>query len=256
MVLPRIIPVLLLHNKGLVKTVRFKKPKYLGDPINAVKIFNDKLADEIILLDITATERKKEPEYSLIETVGKEAFMPFSYGGGIRQVDQALRILKLGAEKIILNSVLFDNEKLVSEISDAVGKQSVVASIDIKKNLLGKYRVFKNRGKKNTKLNPISFAKKMEELGAGEIFINNIDRDSLMNGYDLNYMKEIVDAVNIPVVICGGAENENDIIEAFNETEVSGCAAGSMFVYNGKLRGFLISYLKVESILKKILKKY
>ncbi len=252
MVLPRIIPVLLLSNRGLVKTVKFKKLKYLGDPINAVKIFNSKLADEIVLLDITATEQGKEPDYDLIEVIGKEAFMPFSYGGGINKVCQALKILKLGAEKVILNSVLFEDEKIVTEISNSVGKQSVVASIDIKKNFFGKYVVVKNRGEKNTKIDPIEFAKKMENLGAGEIFINNVDLDSEMKGYDLEYMKNIIDAVNVPVVISGGAKNKEDIIRAFNETKVSGCAAGSMFVYNGELRGFLISYLNVDDIVSKI----
>jgi cyclase len=252
MALPRIIPVLLLSNNGLVKTIKFKNPKYLGDPINAVKIFNSKLADEIVILDITASEQNIEPNYSLIEKVGKEAFMPFSYGGGIKQVSQALKILKLGAEKVILNNVLFENESIITDISNSVGKQSVVASIDIKKNFFGKYVVVKHRGKKNTKLDPIIFAKRMEELGSGEIFINNVDLDSEMKGYDLEYMKTIIDSVDVPVVICGGAKDKEDIIRAFNETKVSGCAAGSMFVYNGDLRGFLISYLNVDEILNKI----
>lgn len=256
MALPRIIPVLLLSNKGLVKTIKFKKPKYLGDPINAVKIFNSKFADEITLLDITATEQNKEPDYDLIEVIGKEAFMPFSYGGGISEASQALKILKLGAEKIILNSVLFKNEGIVTEISNLVGKQSVVASIDIKKNFFGKYKVVKSRGKKDTKLDPVEFAIRMETLGAGEIFVNNVDRDSTMNGYDIEIMKSIIDAVNVPVVICGGAKDKEDIVNAFNETKTSGCAAGSMFVYNGELRGFLISYLNIDSIANKLKRNF
>lgn len=254
MVLPRIIPVLLLNYDGLVKTVKFKKPNYLGDPINAVKIFNDKLADEIVVLDITATEEGRKPNFDLIHDIASEAFMPFAYGGAIDNVEDAIRILKFGVEKIILNKAIFSNPQLVTDLASKVGSSSVVVCIDIKKNPFGKYRVYSDRGKKNTKLDPIEHAKAMIKLGAGEIFINNISDDGLLQGYDSKYLTKLISALKVPVVVCGGAKSKDDIVDLFNISDVSGCAAGSMFVYNGPHKAFLISYPNVEEIIKTIKK--
>lgn len=254
MALPRIIPVLLLDYDGLVKTIKFKKPNYLGDPINAVKIFNDKFADEIVILDITATEERRKPNFNLIQDIGSEAFMPFAYGGAVDNVEDAIRILKSGAEKIILNKIVFSKPKLVTNLASRIGSSSVVVSIDIKKNLFGKYRVFSDRGKINTKLDPIEHAKAMVELGAGEIFINNISNDGLMQGYDTKYLTKLIKALEVPVVVCGGAKSKDDIVDLFNKSDVSGCAAGSMFVYNGPHKAFLISYPDVQEIIKTIKK--
>ena len=254
MALPRIIPVLLLNYDGLVKTVKFKKPNYLGDPINAVKIFNDKLADEIVVLDITATEEGRKPNFDLIHDIGSEAFMPFTYGGAVDNVEDAIRILKFGAEKIILNKAIFSNPQLVTDLASKIGSSSVVVCIDIKKNPFGKYRVYSDRGKKNTKLDPIEHAKAMIKLGAGEIFINNISDDGLMQGYDSKYLTKLISALEVPVVVCGGAKSKDDIVDLFNLSDVSGCAAGSMFVYNGPHKAFLISYPNVEEIIKTIKK--
>ncbi len=252
MSLPRIIPVLLLDYDGLVKTVKFKKPNYLGDPINAVKIFNDKLADEIVVLDITATEEGRKPNFDLIQEIGSEAFMPFAYGGAIDNVEDAIRILKFGAEKIILNKIVFTNPQLVTDLASKIGSSSVVVCIDIKKNLFGKYEVYSDRGRKNTKLDPIEHAKAMIELGAGEIFVNNISNDGVMQGYDWKYLTKLITAVEVPVVVCGGAKSKDDMLNLFKISDVSGCAAGSMFVYNGIHKAFLISYPNVEGIIKTI----
>jgi len=237
----RVIPCLLLKNRGLVKTVKFKNPKYVGDPINAVRIFNDKEVDELIFLDITATIENRDPQFDLIKDIAGECFMPFAYGGGIRNIDHAKKIIKLGVEKIVINTCAL-NLNFVKTASKILGSQSVVVSIDAKKKLWGKYYVHTHSGTKNTNIEPLEFAKKVEEAGAGELFINSIDMDGTMRGYDLHLIKSISQAVDIPVIACGGAGKLQDFRDAVKRGGASAVAAGSMFVFHGPHRAVLINY--------------
>lgn len=247
----RVIPTLLLRNQGLVKTIQFKNPTYVGDPINAVKIFNEKECDELIILDINATPEKREPQFSLIEDIATEAFMPFAYGGGLKNLDQVKRLLGAGAEKVVLNSSLFESPKLISEIAEIYGAQAVVASIDVKKNFWGKYEVLSHSANKNQKRDPVSWAQELEKLGAGEIYLNSIDHDGMMSGYDLKLIRAVADAVSIPVIAAGGAGKLEDFKFAVSEGHASAVSAGSMFVFHGRHRAVLISYpssAEIESI--------
>jgi imidazole glycerol-phosphate synthase subunit HisF len=252
MIRPRVIPCLLLLNKGLVKTVKFKDPKYLGDPINIVRIFNDKEVDELVFLDITATVENRPPSFDLLRNIASECFMPLGYGGGIRNMDDIKKLLGIGIEKVVLNASAVENPTLIREAADHAGSSSVVISMDVKQNLLGKYEVMTRSGKKKTGLDPVKHAVEMERLGAGEIFINSIDRDGVMQGYDIPLIKKVADAVTIPVVACGGAGNLGHIAEAITQGHASAGAAGSMFVFQGPLRGVLISYPAPQE-LKKLL---
>ena len=242
MLRPRIIPSFLLHDKGLVKTVNFKSPKYVGDPINAVRIFNEKEVDELAFFDIDASVLNKEPDYVLIEKLANQSRMPLCYGGGVKTVEQAQKIFGLGIEKIALSSAVVHNPQLVTQIADRVGSQSVIVVLDIKKKLLGGYEIYIHNGKKSTGINPIKFAKELEALGAGEIIINSIDQDGVMKGYDLNLIKIIRAAVNIPITILGGASSFEEMSKVVNEFGVIGLAAGSLFVFKGRFRAVLISY--------------
>lgn len=237
----RVIPCLLLKNGGLVKTKKFKNPVYIGDPINAVRIFNEKEVDELVFLDITSTLAKREPDYDLLQDIASEAFMPFAYGGGITRTDQAQRLFKLGVEKVIINSHAAVEPALLSRIADSAGSQSVVASIDVKRNLFGKYTVWTHAGTAGTDNDPVQYAKRMEAAGAGEILLTSIDRDGCMGGYDLALIKAVSEAVSIPVVASGGAAVPNDFLEARN-AGASAASAGSMFVFHGKHRAVLITY--------------
>lgn len=238
----RVIPCLLLKDRGLVKTVRFKSPKYIGDPVNAIRIFNEKEVDELVLLDIEASSLGREPDYELIAEVAGECFMPICYGGGIRTLEHAQKIFALGIEKIALNSAALDDIELLRKIADQFGSQSVVCSMDCKKSLLGRYSVYSQAGMKDTKVSPIEWAKKVEAAGAGEIFLNSIDRDGVMQGYDIPLIKSVVAAVDIPVIACGGAGSIADLNEPFEKAGVSAVAAGSFFVFHGKHKAVLISY--------------
>lgn len=238
----RVIPALLLKNRGLVKTVKFNNPKYLGDPINIVKIFNDKEVDELVFLDITATNEKKGPPFELLADITSECFMPLGYGGGIRTMDDVKRLLSLGIEKIILNSYAVENPDFVSEVAAFAGNQAVVISIDVKRNWRGKYEVFTHSGTKRTGLDPLNFALQMQKRGAGEVFLNSIDRDGTMQGYDLDLTKSIADALEIPLVACGGAKTVQDLGNVIMQGHASAAAAGSMFVFQGPLKAVLISY--------------
>ena len=238
----RIIPVLLLKDKGLVKTVKFKKARYVGDPINAVKIFNDKGADELIFLDIQASIYGKTPDLDLIKRIANEAFVPFGYGGGIRDLKTAEKILKLGCEKLIINSVLLENPKFVKELADAFGSQSVVVSIDVKKNIFGNYLVYGYSGTKKLASSPLIFAQYCENLGAGEIIINSIDRDGTYKGYDIKLLSEISLHINVPLVALGGARNYDDFKMILKKTKVHSVAAGSIFVFYGPHKAVLIQY--------------
>ncbi|OBV40303.1 AglZ/HisF2 family acetamidino modification protein [Janthinobacterium psychrotolerans] len=246
MLRPRIIPCLLVHEKGLVKTVSFKSPKYVGDPINAVKIFNEKESDELIVLDIDASVNGVEPDYKLISDLAAECRMPLCYGGGIRTAAQAKHIISLGVEKIAISSAAVENPELVSQISDEVGRQSVVVVIDVKKRMLSKeYDVYIHNGRKNTKRNPIELAKQMELLGAGEIVLNSIDQDGQMKGYDVALAQKLREAVRIPITILGGAGSLQDIEKLVGACGVVGASAGSLFVFKGVYKAVLINYPSV-----------
>lgn len=238
----RIIPCLLLKNQGLVKTVKFKNTTYVGDPINAIRIFNEKEVDELIFLDINSWNENREPSYNLISDIAKECFMPFCYGGGVRTIEQIQKILKLGVEKVAINSAAFDNPVFIKEACRVYGSSTIVASIDVRKNLFGKYQVFTRGGSFNTKLDPIAYAKKMEQLGVGELLVNSIDRDGTMNGYDISLLNSISSNVNVPIIACGGAGGIGDFKEASQRAGVSAVAAGSMFVFHGKHKAVLITY--------------
>ena len=242
MLRPRIIPSLLVHDKGLVKTVKFKNPKYVGDPINAVKIFNEKEVDELAIFDIDATVLGIEPDYGLIEKLANQSRMPICYGGGVKTVEQAQKIFGLGIEKIALSSSVINDPKLISEISERVGSQSVIVVMDIKKKLLGGYEIYTHNGKNSTRIDPISFAIKAQEFGAGEIIINSIDQDGMMKGFDMNLISKIREVVNIPVTVLGGAGNINDIKKIIQKYGIIGVAAGSLFVFKGKYKAVLINY--------------
>jgi len=243
MLYPRIIPCLLVKNKGLVKSVRFKNHKYVGDPINAVKIFNEKEVDELIVLDIDATVEKREPDYTMIKNLATECRMPLCYGGGIKTVEQAKKIFGLGVEKIAVSSAAIENPGIVSEMAEQVGNQSVVVVLDIKKRLLGnKYEVHTHNGQKNTGKCPFEVAAQMEKLGAGEIVINSIDNDGVVKGYDLILVDKIRESISVPMTVLGGAGSLEDIGKLINKYKIIGAAAGSLFVFKGVYRAVLISY--------------
>ena len=242
MLRPRIIPSLLLHDKGLVKTVNFKSPKYVGDPINAVRIFNEKEVDELAFFDIDATVLNKEPDYTLIEKLANQSRMPLCYGGGVKTIGQAQKIFGLGIEKIALSSAVIKTPQLVTQIAERVGSQSVIVVLDIKKKLLGGYEVYTHNGKNSTGINPIRFAKELEQLGAGEIIINSIDQDGVMKGYDLALIEKIAESISIPLTVLGGAGSLADIKKVIDRHGVIGVAAGSLFVFKGPYKAVLINY--------------
>lgn len=237
----RVIPCLLLRNRGLVKTRKFHDPVYVGDPINAVRILNEKEVDELVFLDITATNAGREPDYELISDIAGEAFMPFAYGGGIKNTDEARKLFSLGVEKVIINTAAASDPQLISRIADTAGSQSVVASIDVKRSLLGRYSVRTRCGTDNVSDDVVAYAKQMEHAGAGELLITSIDRDGTMSGYDIQLASIIGKAVSIPVVINGGASSVQDMQDAVR-AGASAVAAGSMFVFHGKHRAVLITY--------------
>lgn len=243
MLYPRIIPCLLVHNKGLVKTVRFKDPKYVGDPINAVRIFNEKEVDELMVVDIDASRENKEPDFKMIEKLATECRMPLCYGGGIKTADQAQYIFSLGVEKIAISSVAIEKPDLIKEVATRVGNQSVIVVLDVKKKMFGgKYEICTYNGTKNTGIDPVEFAKNCESLGTGEIIINSIDHDGMMKGYDMTIIQKIRDNISIPVTVLGGAGTLDHIGEVIKQYGIIGVAAGSLFVFKGKYKAVLINY--------------
>ncbi len=242
MLRPRIIPSLLLQDNGLVKTVNFKNPKYVGDPINAVKIFNEKAVDELAVFDIDATAKGLEPNYSLIERIANQSRMPLCYGGGVKTVEQAQKIFGLGIEKIALSSAVLQNPDLITQIADRVGGQSVIVVLDVKKKLFGGYEVYTHNGKKSTGINPFDFVAKAEQLGAGEILINSIDQDGLMKGYDLTLIDKVREKITLPLTVLGGAGSLADIKKVIDKHRIIGVAAGSLFVFKGVYKAVLINY--------------
>lgn len=243
MLRPRVIPCLLVHNRGLVKTVNFANPKYVGDPINAVKIFNEKEVDELLVLDIDATRNNVEPDFRMIQNLAAECRMAFCYGGGIKTVEQAKRITKLGVEKVAISSAAVEDPGLLPMIADQIGAQSVVVVIDVRKNRRdGTYEVWTHNGQRNTGRKAAEVAEGLRHLGVGEVTINSIDNDGKMVGYDLELVRLIRDVVNTPMTVLGGAGSLRDIEELFRTFGVIGAAAGSLFVFKGTYRAVLINY--------------
>jgi imidazole glycerol-phosphate synthase subunit HisF len=239
---PRVIPVLLLRNGGLVKTEGFGKQRYIGDPINAVRIFNDHRADELVFLDILATREQRLISLDFVRDVGEEANMPFAVGGGIRSLEDIREILSAGAEKVVLNSVAAENPDFIGEAADSFGSSTITVCIDVKQKRFGGLRTWIAGGTRATEFAPEEFARVVEAKGAGEIIVQSIPRDGTMQGYDLDLICRVSKAVTIPVVALGGAGQLEDLRRAYHETHASGLAAGSMFVFHGPKRGVLINY--------------
>lgn len=243
----RVIPTLLLKGSGLVKTTKFAKPVYIGDPINAIKIFNSKEVDELILLDITASSEGRSPAFETIREITDECFMPLSYGGGIRTVEDIRSILKAGIEKVVLNTAALADPLLVTRAADEFGRQAIICSVDVKKSLLGRYSVYSASNAKITEKDPVAYACRLEELGAGEIYLTSVDRDGTMSGYDLGLVKSVSAAVRVPVIASGGAGNMDHLVAA-RDAGASACAAGAMFVFQGPHRAVLITYPSREEL--------
>jgi imidazole glycerol-phosphate synthase subunit HisF len=248
MKIKRIIPCLLLRNNGLVKTVKFKESTYVGDPINTIRIFNEKEVDELFFLDIDATRLKKEPPYTLIQNIASECFMPFAYGGGVDSLQQIERIIKSGAEKVIINTRAYLDKNFLTEAVRQFGSSTIAVSIDVKKEFLRGNSVYIKGGTQSTGLNPVEYAKRIENEGAGEILVNSIDRDGTMAGYDIELIKNISGNVRIPIIACGGAGKLSDFSMAVKEGGAAAVAAGSFFVFHGKRRAVLITYPSYSEI--------
>jgi cyclase len=244
----RIIPCLLLSGSGLVKTVKFKDPKYVGDPINAIRIFNDKEVDELILLDIKATLEGRGPPLARLRDIVDECFMPLAYGGGIRAVEDAQAVLSLGVEKVVLNSVAAASPALVTRIAAEYGAQAVVASIDARRKLFGGHECVTHAGTRKTGVDPVAMARRMVEAGAGELFVTAVDRDGTMTGYDVDLVASVAAAVPVPVIACGGAGSVDHLRSVLVEGHASAAAAGSLFVFTGPHRAVLITYPPREQL--------
>jgi cyclase len=247
MIRTRLIPVLLLRGTGLVKGKNFKNHKYVGDPINAIKIFNEKEVDELVFLDISAGVEGRAPNFDVIGDIASEAFMPFSYGGGLTSIDQIQKVFSLGVEKVVINSAAFFDPNLIKISSKLAGKQSIVVSIDVKKKLLGGYEVMVANGTKSTNMNPVAYAERMEELGAGELILTSIDREGTGKGYDISLVDQVSRAVDIPVVAVGGAGSVDHLADVMRDTSASAVGAGDLFIFYGKHKAVLITYPSYES---------
>lgn len=239
---PRVIPTLLLMNNGLTKSEKFKNYRYLGDPINAVNLFNELKVDELCFLDIEATKEKRLIDLNLLKRIADEASMPFAVGGGIRSIENIRDILKVGAEKVVISTYAIQNPDFIKDASSEFGSSTISICIDVKKNLFGNYKIFLKNGRKSTDINPIDFVKKMEEKGAGEIIINSIENDGTMSGYDIPLVRSISESVSIPVIALGGAGKIEDFKEVVESAYASAVAAGSFFIYKGARRAVLINY--------------
>jgi cyclase len=245
---PRVMPCLLFDNGSLVKTVKFNNSSYVGDPVNAIKIFNEKEVDELIFLDIKASTENNQPSFDIISEIASECFMPLTYGGGVNNIEDMKKIFKIGVEKISLNTEAINNPSLITEASKIFGSQSLIVSIDVKKNFWGKYEVYSKKLGKALKINPVEFAIKMEQYGAGEILLTSVDREGTWDGFDLNLIKSITSVVNIPVIACGGAGKLKDISDAVHIGGASAVAIGSMAVYQKKNLGVLINFPKEKDL--------
>jgi len=237
----RVIPTLLLKGEGLVKTKKFKDPVYIGDPINAVRIFNEKEVDELVLLDITATQEKREPKYEWIKSIVSESFMPIGYGGGIKNVDQAKKLFDIGVEKIIINSAITDLN-LISSLANIYGSQSIVTCLDVRKQFFGGYTLCTHSGTNKINGSIEEWVKKIINAGVGELIIQSIDREGTRQGYDIELIKKVSQSVKVPVVASGGAGNLEHLREAVFQGKASSVTAGSLFVFKGKHQAVLINY--------------
>jgi cyclase len=244
----RFIPTLLLRDRGLYKTVKFKNETYVGDPINAVRIFNDKAVDELILLDISATRTGAAPNLGLIGDIGSEAFIPLCYGGGVNRLDHFEQLFRLGVEKVAVNAAATGTMELVKEAARVFGSQSVVVGIDVRRSLLGRYERHVNAASVNTKVSAVDAARQAEQAGAGELLLYSVDRDGTMLGYDIPLVRTVCEAVRIPVVACGGAGSMADMVRVIQEGGAASAAAGSLFVFHGKYRAVLITYPDEQEI--------
>jgi cyclase len=244
----RIIPALLLRDDAIVKTVQFKKPGYIGDPINTVRIFNELEVDELCFLDITATNEKRQPNLKVLSEIANECFMPLGYGGGLTDFENVKAIFSIGFEKVVLNTVMHSKPTFITQVAEHFGNQAVVASIDVRKNLFGKYEVWSHAGKTNTKKNPVAWAEEVEKLGAGEILLTSIDREGTWSGFDLELIKKVTDAVSVPVIAHGGAGNLEHIGQVVKDGHASAVALGSMVVYQQKGMGVLVNFPDTEKL--------
>lgn len=238
----RVIPCLLLRDESLVKTVKFDKAGYIGDPINTVRIFNELEVDELIFLDISATNEGRSPNFKILTEIANECFMPLGYGGGMKNFEDAKKIFQIGFEKIAVNSEAFIHPEFITQLAEHFGNQAVIGSIDVKKNLFGKYEVYSHSGKKNTKKNPVEWAQELEKRGAGEILITSMDREGTWNGFDDELVKKITSSVNVPVIANGGAGNLQHIQSVVKNAHASAVALGSMVVYQKKGLGVLVNF--------------
>jgi len=248
MLTTRIIPCLLLQNSSLVKTVRFKKPGYLGDPINTVRIFNELEVDELIFLDISAAREKRKPNFQILKEIANECFMPLSYGGGINTIEDIKEIFNIGLEKVCINSYAAEDPDFIRNAADLFGSQSIIVSIDVKNNIWGKYEVVTISGTKRTKIDPVDYAIKMQDAGAGELLITSIDREGTWSGFDVKLVKRVTDAVSIPVIANGGAGGVTDIGTVVKYGGASAVALGSMVVYQAKDMGVLVNFPDKEEL--------
>lgn len=246
MLRPRIIPCLLIHNKGLVKTTKFTDPKYVGDPINAVRIFNEKTVDELIVLDIDATVEKRGPNFELIAKLAAECRMPFCYGGGVTTVEEVRRLVSLGVEKVAISAAAIQNPEIIKKMVEEVGSQSIVVVLDVKKKILGGYEVVTHNAKKGTGKNPVELAQVFEKLGVGEIVVNSVDNDGVMKGYDLKLIERVREVTTTPLSVVGGAGSLDDISDLISRFGIIGAVAGSLFVFKGIYRAVLINYPSQE----------
>lgn len=246
----RIIPCLLLHDRKLIKTVRFKKENYIGDPINAIKIFNEKAVDELIIIDIRKSVKGEAPDFGFLKSLADQCFMPVAYGGGLSSIAEIRKVFKIGVEKVVLNSMAYTDPRLVRKAVNIFGAQSIVGAMDVKREVFGKYTVYTRCGKHNTQIDPIVYARYLERIGVGEIFINNITLDGKMTGYDTKLLKAVSSSVRIPVIACGGAGTMEDLLKGIRYGGVNAVAAGSMFVYMGDRKSILINYPDRKAIKK------
>lgn len=242
MIRVRVIPCLLLREHGLVKTRKFKDAVYLGDPVNAVRIFSEKEVDELVILDIDASREGREPNYEVIAEIAGECFMPVAYGGGVKTLEQARRLIRCGVEKVVINSAATESYDVIRAVANVFGSQAVVGSIDVKKTLLGGYRVVAKSGSVEVRTPLDKHVQALVDAGVGEIFLNSVDRDGMMDGYDLSLIRHVVQQVNVPVVACGGAGTIEHLAAAVHEGGATAVAAGSMFVFHGRLKAVLINY--------------
>lgn len=242
MLRPRVIPCLLVKNRGLVKTVQFDSPKYVGDPINAVRIFNEKEVDELSVLDIDATVKRREPDYILIKNLAAECRMPLCYGGGVKTAEQIQKIISLGVEKVAISVAAIETPQLIADAARRVGNQSIVVVMDVRSIGQNRYELFTHNGTRKTGINPVEFARRIEAYGAGEVVVNSINNDGVMKGYDLDLIGKVRDVISLPMTALGGAGTLEDVSKLFHEFGIIGAAVGSLFVFKGRYKAVLINY--------------